>query len=203
MGKSDRLTSRKRSPVVERVCSGGDALSSVESETVPAPGVPAADDIGTLVAGHWTAVFRLLLSLTGTAHDAEDLTQETFLRALQRRDSFKPGTNLRAWLLRIATNAFLDARRKRKRARTGPLEHDPRCPAPPPGQRLETAERGGLVRSALAGLSDLTRLVFHLRAEEDLSFREIAELAGTSEEAARWHMRQARLHLLKQLGEDF
>jgi DNA-directed RNA polymerase specialized sigma24 family protein len=59
------------------------------------------------------------------------------------------------------------------------------------------------VRAALAELTDLTRLVFHLRAEEDLSFREIAELAGTSEEAARWHMRQARLHLLERLGEDF
>jgi RNA polymerase sigma-70 factor (ECF subfamily) len=152
---------------------------------------------------HWTAVYRLMLSLAGSAHEAEDLTQETFLRALQRLGTFRPGTNLRAWLLRIATNALFDEQRRRKRARTGPLLHDLHCPAPPPGQRLETAERGSMVRAALLQLSDLTRLVFHLRAEEDLSFREIAELAGTSEEAARWHMRRARLHLLGHLGEDF
>jgi RNA polymerase sigma-70 factor (ECF subfamily) len=156
-----------------------------------------------MLAEHWTAVYRLMLSLAGSAHEAEDLSQETFLRALERFDTFRPGTNLRAWLLRIASNALLDERRRRKRVRTGPLLHDPHCPAPPPGQRLETAERDGMVRAALRQLSDLTRLVFHLRAEEDLSFREIAELAGTSEEAARWHMRQARLHLLRHLGEDF
>src|SRR5437763_1667948 len=106
-----------------------------------------------VAAEHWTAVFRLLLSLGGSSHDAEDLTQETFLRALQRWDSFQPGSNLRAWLLRIATNALLDVRRKRKRARIAALEHEPRCPAPPPGHRLETAERGGLVRAALTQLS--------------------------------------------------
>jgi RNA polymerase sigma-70 factor (ECF subfamily) len=160
-------------------------------------------DVRNVLAGHWVGVYRLALSLTGTAHEAEDLTQETFLRALQRLDSFEPDTNLRAWLLRIASNAFLDDRRKRARRRTGPLDHEPACPAPPPGHHLETAERSGLVRSALARLSPLTRLVFHLRAEEDLSFREIGELAGTTEEAARWHMRQARLHLLRCLGEDF
>src|SRR2546430_13712595 len=47
-------------------------------------------------------------------HDAEDLAQETFLRALRRFDTFKSGTNLRAWLLRIATNAFFDVERKRQ-----------------------------------------------------------------------------------------
>jgi RNA polymerase sigma-70 factor (ECF subfamily) len=166
----------------------------------PAPG---ALDPDALVRDHWAGVYRLLLSLTGSAHEAEDLTQETFRRALRRLGSFEPGTNLRAWLLRIATNAHLDQRRRRGRARTGPLADDLPCPGPPPGKALELAEQGALVREALAELSELTRLVFHLRAVEDLSFREIAELAGTTEQAARWHMRQARLKLLARLGEDF
>jgi len=51
-------------------------------------------------------------------------------------------------------------------------------------------------------LSELTRLVFHLRAQEDLPFREIAELAGTTEQAARWHMHQARTKLLARLGDQ-
>jgi RNA polymerase sigma-70 factor (ECF subfamily) len=148
-------------------------------------------------------VYRLLLSMTTCACEAEDLTQETFVRALKRLDTYQVGTNLRAWLLRIATNALRDDRRKRRRVRLAPLDTDPYCPAPPPGQGMETAEQGQRVRRALAELSDLTRLVFHLRAEEDLSFREIAELAGTTEESARWHMRQARLHLIRWLGEEF
>ncbi len=176
-------------------------MSSVQAESA-GPAVPRPPDARTVLAEHWTAVYRLLLSLTA-AHEAEDLTQETFLRALRRLDTFRPDTNLRAWLLRIATNVFLDERRRRTRARTEPLEQEPCSPAPPPEQRLETAERGGLVRAALSELSDLTRLVFHLRAEEDLSFRDVAELAGIREEAARWHMRQARLQILRRLGEDF
>ena len=65
-----------------------------------------------------------------------------------------------------------------------------------------TAEQAALVRAALEELSDLTRMVFHLRVQEDLSFKEIAELAGTTEQAARWHMHQARMRLLKRLEES-
>jgi RNA polymerase sigma-70 factor (ECF subfamily) len=67
-------------------------------------------DFAALVEAHWSAVYRLVYSLCNDAHDSEDLTQETFLRAMRRWDSFAHGTNLRAWLLRIATNAFFDVR---------------------------------------------------------------------------------------------
>lgn len=155
-----------------------------------------------VVTVHWTAVYRFLHSMTGHTHDTEDLTQETFLRALNRFASFQEGTNLRAWLLRIAANAYFDVRRKRRRAPAQPLEHDPPGKAPVPGHTLEVAEQAALVRTALEELSDLTRMVFHLRVQEELSFREIAELAGTTEQAARWHMHQARTRLLKRLGEN-
>ena len=65
------------------------------------------------------------------------------------------------------------------------------------------AERCDRLRAAMGELTELTRLVFHLRAQEDLSFREIAEIAGTTEQAARWHMHQARTKLLERLGTDF
>lgn len=158
-------------------------------------------DFAAVVRDHWTAVYRLLHSLTGDTHETEDLTQETFLRALDRYASFRPGTNLRAWLMRIATNAFLDARRKRQRVAIGPLDQEPPAVEPPPGAALENAEQSALLRAALEDLTDLTRLVFHLRTQEDLSFREIADLAGTTEQAARWHMHQARVKLLARLGD--
>jgi RNA polymerase sigma-70 factor (ECF subfamily) len=175
-------------------------------DSIPAPGPsPAPDDLhdfGAVVNAHWSAVYRLLYSLTGNAHDTEDLTQETFLRALRRRDSFQPGSRLRAWLLRIASNAFFDQRRSRKRAKTQPLVDELPGPATSPEHRLETQEQAALLQIALTELSDLTRLVFHLRVQEDLSFREIAELAGTTEQAARWHMHQARSRLVKQLNDE-
>jgi RNA polymerase sigma-70 factor, ECF subfamily len=165
----------------------------------------AADrpDFTALVGEHWTAVFRLAHALTGDAHAAEDVTQETFLRAWKRFDTFQPGTRLRAWLFRIATNACFDEERKRRRGPTEPLTADAPASGPAPGQALETAERCAILRAALDGLSELTRLVFHLRAQEDLSFREIAEIAGTTEQAARWHMHHARTKLLDRLGDDF
>jgi RNA polymerase sigma-70 factor (ECF subfamily) len=177
-------------------------LSTARAECPETGPVDPPPDFAAVVA-HWPAVYRLLDSLTGDAHAAEDLTQETFLRALGRYGELRPGSNLRAWLLRIATNAFFDERRKRKRSRTGPLDREPPASGPPPGQALETAERCARLRAALGELSDLTRLVFHLRAQEELSFREIAELAGTTEQAARWHMHQARTKLLERLGDDF
>jgi RNA polymerase sigma-70 factor (ECF subfamily) len=182
--------------VDEEVALSSDILDTAGRTT----GKPA--DFTAVVHEHWSAVYKMLRCLTGNMHETEDLTQETFLRALRRLDSFRPGTNLRSWLLRIGANAFFDEQRKRKRARCRPLAHDPPGRCCHPGQALETAEQGALVRAALEELSELTRLVFHLRAEEDLSFREIAELAGTTEQAARWHMHQARTRLLERLGDN-
>jgi RNA polymerase sigma-70 factor (ECF subfamily) len=173
-------------------------------QTEPAEQLPAGEGhpFAAVVAAHWSAVYRMLYCLTGNAHDCEDLTQETFLRALKRLDSFKPGTRMRAWLLRIASNAFFDVRRKRRRIEVQALQADPPGAARRPGQALEIAEQSALLKSAMAELSELTRLVFHLRAQEDLSFREIAALAGTTEQAARWHMHQARAKLLKRMGDN-
>ena len=162
-------------------------------------------DFAAVVEQHWDGVFRLLHTLSGDVHETEDLTQDTFLKALDRWGSFQPGTNLRAWLLRIATNAFFDGRRRRQRARQrlAVLRQTAPTTAPPPGHELDTAEQSALARAALEELTELTRLVFHLRVQEELSFKEIAELAGTTEQAARWHMHQARAKLLKRLeGEE-
>jgi RNA polymerase sigma-70 factor (ECF subfamily) len=168
----------------------------------PADPAPQAwIDFTEVVNNHWTAVYRVVYTLTGNIHDTEDLTQETFLRALNRLDSFEPGTRMRAWLLRIATNAFFDVQRKRQRVNHEALPADVPGKAVPPGRSLETREQSELLRKALTELSETGRLVFHLRATEELSFREIAEIIGTSEEAARWHMHQARTKLLDRLAE--
>jgi RNA polymerase sigma-70 factor, ECF subfamily len=171
-------------------------LGSAEADSTEPP-----DSFTVVVEAHWTAVYRLLYSLTGNPHDSEDLAQETFLRALRRWDSFKQGTNLRAWLLRIGTNAFFDIKRKKRTLKIGALPDDVPADNSSAETKLESQEEAQLIRAALTDLSELTRLVFHLRVTEDLSFKEIADLAGITEVAARQHMHQARSKLLKRFGD--
>jgi RNA polymerase sigma factor (sigma-70 family) len=161
-----------------------------------------SDDFRKVVEAHWTAVYRLVYSLTANPHDTEDLTQETFLRAIRRWESFKQGTNLRAWLLRIATNAFFDVKRKKQTLKIGPLVDDLMSDEKSAEAALDLIEQGALIRVAMQELTELTRLVFHLRVTEDLSFKEIAGIAGVTEVAARQHMHQARAKLLRRLGES-
>jgi RNA polymerase sigma-70 factor (ECF subfamily) len=160
------------------------------------------DFFANVVREHWTCVYRFIYCVSGDSHDAEDLTQETFLRAWNRLDSFCPGSGMRAWLLKIASNAWRDVGRRRGRVAFSSLEMDLVGSFASPDHRLETAEQGELLSRALEQLSEMTRMVFHLRAQEELSFREIAEAVGTTEQGARWHMHQARAKLMKILAEN-
>ncbi len=172
----------------------------LEPSGTPIPLDPKARaQLANWVAQHWDGVFALLYRLAGNRHEAEDLTQETFLRASQRRDSFKTGTNLRAWLMRIATNAFLDGRRRKRTSNVMPLMDDTAESAPGPNMALEHKELGKALEVALAELPETARAVFLLRTREDLSFREIGEAIGATEKTARWHMLQARRKLMQSL----
>lgn len=168
-----------------------------ESGLRPGPG-----DFTQVVEQHWASVYRMLARLTGHRHDADELTQETFLRALAAWKTFTAGTNVRAWLLRIASNLFLDEARRRKRRPATAVIEEPAGPAMEPGADLETREQAALARALVAELGETTRLVFHLRVTEELSFRDIGQMAGISEEAARWHMHQARTKLVARMRNE-
>ena len=161
-----------------------------------------AADFASVVSEHWTAVYRLMYQMSGHRHDADELTQEAFTKALENWQVFKPGTNARAWIMRIATNLYLDERRKKSRRDTGPMIEEPASRAASHEAGLEQRELAELLRTAIEELPETARLVFHLRTTDEMSFREIGELAGISEEAARWHMHQARLKLQQRLRED-
>ena len=181
---------------MDKITAGLDSLQTAQ----PSAGRGDAGDVATWVAQHWDSVYKLLYRLTISAHEAEELTQETFFRGIERRGSFKPGTNLRAWLLRIATNAFLDDRRHQKVMKIAPFPDEIVEDVPQPGQGLEDQEFIVGVEAAIAQLPPTARLVFLLRSQQDLSFREIGETIGTTEETARWHMMQARKQLLATLN---
>ncbi len=181
-------------------------LQEEPSHPEPSPPHAPLDDVArekvaAWVREHWDAVFAMLYRICPNRHEAEDLTQDTFLRAGRRHASFAHGSNARAWLMRIAVNAHLDLRRRQHVARTQPLGDAP-SPACPPDSRTAQTELAAAIDTALTELSEPARIVFLLRAREGMSFADIARIIETSEATARWHMLQARRHLLDQL-KDF
>ncbi len=151
-----------------------------------------------LVEHYWDRLFRWLYRLTHDRHAAEDLAQETFLRAFAALGRFRAGTNFGAWLFRIAHNAR--ANQCRAARRREPL------PAELPGREADPADEA-LGREALQGLARAVgkvppelRGAFLLRVEEGLSFREIAGVLGLTEETARWRVFKARQRLLSLLA---
>lgn len=173
----------------------------------PGPSQPLDDAARAVLAAwveqHWDGVYGLLYRLAGQAHEAEDLTQETFLRALQARDSFAAGTNLRAWLMRIATNAFFDRQRRQATAGLRPLPDEAALPAATTDYAgaLHLQGLGAALETALRAVPETARAVFLLRTREDLSFRDIASVLHTTEQSARWHMHQARQRLMQLLKD--
>jgi RNA polymerase sigma-70 factor (ECF subfamily) len=160
-------------------------------------------ELARWVREHWDAVFSLAWRLSHDQHLSEDLTQETFLRAAEKRTSFIEGTNLRAWLMRITTNAFLDHKRRKSTSLNQPLPEAPTFSDTIPGpiDRASNIELGAALDRAIGQLPDPMRAVFVLRSMQDLSFREIADVIDCTEQTARWHMFQARKKLMELLKD--
>ena len=148
-----------------------------------------------LVEQNGLSLFRVAYRMTGSESDAEEIVQETFLRAYQQRKSFEARSNVGTWLYRIAVNASIDLLRKRKRhdAHLEPLESD-EASAPvlslasssPAADRLVySAELGKRVAGVLEQLSSVERAAFILRHYEELSTEEIAQSLGLRVSAAK------------------
>jgi RNA polymerase sigma-70 factor, ECF subfamily len=165
------------------------------------------------------AVFDTALRLTrGDTATAEDVTQETFLRAFSKWSTFQPGTNCRAWLLRIAYTVFVDDYRRRQREHLGvadPLgdeEHPPHEPADDaPGPEEEALRHldGAALQQALDELPDPYRDTFILVEIRELSCQEAADVMGVRRGTvlsrlyrARGKLRAALQPTLRPVGDD-
>ena len=132
---------------------------------------------------HLPVVFRFLRHLGAGPTEAEDLMQETFMRACRFLDSYDPQRSLAGWLLGIARNVLYKARNQAQRERN--LARDlPREDTPRPGVE-ETAVRNLVAGEILQGLSEEGRLLVEMRVFQDLSFAEIGELLGEAEGTVR------------------
>lgn len=152
-----------------------------------------------LVDRYWDRLYRWLYHLTHDRHTAEDLAQETFLKALRHLGSFRAGTNFGAWLFRIAHNAWVNQARGAARAR-GPVPEHLAGRDEGPVEEVLTKESLQLLARAVGRLPAEFRAAFLLRAEEGLSFRQIAAVLGLTEETARWRVFKARQKLLSVLA---
>jgi RNA polymerase sigma-70 factor (ECF subfamily) len=133
-----------------------------------------------------SALLGAALSMTSNRAEAEDLVQETFLRAFRSWDSFEKGTNLKAWLFRILTNLYITSYRKRRREPTMVVPQDAsefdlyQALGRPEDNSAEAVVMDSLVdedvKAALAELPEDFRLTVLLADVEGFSYKEIAEI---------------------------
>jgi RNA polymerase sigma-70 factor, ECF subfamily len=154
-----------------------------------------------LVERYWERLYRWLYHLTHDRHTAEDLAQETFLKALAHLQTFRAGTNFRAWLFRIAHNNWANHARGSARTRH-PVPDDLASREESPEDQAVSREALEQLGRAVGQLPPEFRAAFLLRVEEGLSFRQIAQVLGLTEETARWRVFKARHKLLSVLAPD-
>ncbi|MGK5630775.1 RNA polymerase sigma factor SigE [Streptomyces sp. URMC 123] len=155
-----------------------------------------------IVSTHSARVYRLAYRLTGNQHDAEDLTQEVFVRVFRSLSTYTPGT-FEGWLHRITTNLFLDMVRRRQRIRFDALGEDAaeRLPSrePSPQQRFHDSHFDADVQQALDTLAPEFRAAVVLCDIEGLSYEEIAATLGVKLGTVRSRIHRGRSHLRKAL----
>jgi RNA polymerase sigma-70 factor, ECF subfamily len=165
------------------------------------------DGFRLLVERHSRSVFRLAYRLTGNEQDAEDVVQETFLRAYKQLRSFESRASFGTWLYRIAANYSLDLIRSRKRHQDHRPPADDETDAmlslptsdPGPDRVAYSAQLEHQISSAMAALSEQERTAFVLRHFEGFSIEEIGSALGLGASAAKHSIFRAVQKLRKAL----
>jgi RNA polymerase sigma-70 factor (ECF subfamily) len=163
-------------------------------------GSPAAFE--RIVQRYQRPIVSLIARMTGDRALAEELAQDTFVKAYRHLAAFDTTRRLSSWLFRIAHNTALDALRRKPRPErpleaSGPLTNEPAVPPPP--DPVERAALGRALEAALATLRPEFRAAVVLRYDEGLSFEEIAHVLGVPEPTARSHVHRARKALALEL----
>jgi RNA polymerase sigma-70 factor, ECF subfamily len=171
----------------------------------------------TLVKRHERRIYGLARRLTGSDHDAQDVTQQTFLSAIKNLSGFRETAAFSTWLTTIAVNAGLKVVRKRSGLSTTSLDEattpddDGQIPHPEyiadwretPDQLAERAETHRLLDVAIAELDAMHRAVFLLRDVEDVSIKDTAKALGITEANVKVRLLRARMQLRERLTRAF
>lgn len=167
-----------------------------------------------LVEHYERRVFRMAKQITQNEEDAEDVLQETFLKAYSHLEDFQGNSKFYTWLVRIAVNEALMKLRKRRSDKTVPLD-DPIDTGEDvvvreiavwdddPEQKYSREELGEILNEAIQSLKPAYRTVFVLRDIEELSIEETSEALGLSISAVKSRLLRARLQLREKLTRQF
>jgi RNA polymerase sigma factor (sigma-70 family) len=175
----------------------------VTSTLQQAPAESPLPDWEGIVAEHSARVYRLAYRLTGNRPDAEDLTQDVFIRVFRSLDTYEPG-NFPGWLHRITTNLFLDRVRRKSRLRMdgfGEGAEDRLLSAEVlPESAVHDANFDPDIEAALASLSDEFRVAVVLCDIEGLSYEEISDVLGIKLGTVRSRIHRGRTQLRETLA---
>ena len=167
-----------------------------------------------LVRRYEGKIFRLAQHVTQNREDAEDVLQETFMKAYEHLDQFKGDSKFYTWIVRIAVNQALMKLRRRKTDKTVSIDEtidtgedtvvrEIAAWDENPEQQYTRDELGGILDTAVRSLEPLYRSVFVLRDIEELSTEETAEALGLSVPAVKSRLLRARLQLREKLTRFF
>ena len=169
-----------------------------------------------IVQRYQRSVFNLAYRITGNVEDAQDISQEAFVKAYQSLHTFKPELSFKAWLLRITHNLAVDQLRARSRKPSVSMEQTVRSgrhadegeslprewkdSSPDPRQLLIQKEKQDYLSKLIQSLPDNYRTVIVLRHQEQLSIEEIAQTLSLPEGTVKIHLFRARQLLKEKMG---
>jgi RNA polymerase sigma-70 factor (ECF subfamily) len=156
------------------------------------PGLDLLERQNQFVSKHMRRIFGQIYRIVGNPADAQDLTQETFIKALQRRDQLKDEEKSAHWLSRIATNTAIDFLRRGGRATFCELDQAPQGHWDSPEQILLRSEQRQYLEEGLRLLSPRERAALMLRDVEGLPAEEVARRMNCSKATVRSHIANAR-----------
>ena len=158
-----------------------------------------SDHIEEIYKEHARSVYKFLLSLSHDVDTAEELTQETFYRAVYSIDKYDGSCKISVWLCQIAKHVWYQELRKRNRHAAQELTEDIPDSSTPEQSVLLTSDKLSLYK-AIHALSEPMREVVHMRLSGEFSFSEIGEVLGKSENWARTTFYRAKQKIMEVLS---
>jgi len=161
------------------------------------PGLELLERQNRFVSDNLRRIFNQIYGIVRNVADAQDLTQEAFIKALQHQDQLKDGQKAAHWLSRIATNTAIDFLRRSGRASFCEIDDTPESPSESPEQALLRSEHRDYLEDGLRLLSARERAALMLRDVEGLAAEEVAQRLNCSKATVRSHIANARTKLRK------
>jgi RNA polymerase sigma-70 factor (ECF subfamily) len=159
------------------------------------PGLDAIDRQNRFVSEHLRRIFVQIYRIVDNVADAQDLTQETFIKALQHQEQLKDEQKAAHWLSRIATNTAIDFLRRNSRATFCEMDEAPVSQVESPEQEVLRGEHREYLEDGLRLLSPRERQALLLRDVEGLPAEEVASILNCSKATVRSHIANARTKL--------